>query len=279
MKRFLQAAICICMIICFSEGCNMETSVEIKDLDKLIEALKAWPDQWETTITDSINKYEEMNTDLSLRIAGELKSLIEETNMMIQESIFCTIDFVIDRAVTRIEGIKHDVLPLFFSEPVYVPWVCSTVPDKISLDSEMASFSGYNFKNYKGKFIVNIEYESGEIIKDISTALLVKSDYTINIDLKSVNLRVIYMDPVKSPRLVLRWEGGDSGILIQTIKVEMAWERTFAGGKACSVQSTSSDGGYIVGGHDSNQMLYILKVDSEGNKIWDKTATGPIMIP
>jgi len=79
-------------------------------------------------------------------------------------------------------------------------------------------------------------------------------------------------------------DGKESGLVVlrkESIVRTDAWQRTFGGrwaDEAMSVQETN-DGGYIVGGYTwsfgmGNSDVYILKLDSHGNLVWEKTFGG-----
>ena len=64
---------------------------------------------------------------------------------------------------------------------------------------------------------------------------------------------------------------------------EIGWEKTFGGNnydEGYSVQQTN-DGGYIIGGtirlSEFNSDMYLLKLDSNGNEIWNKQLEGVVM--
>ena len=62
---------------------------------------------------------------------------------------------------------------------------------------------------------------------------------------------------------------------------DLEWEKTFGGDRddeAYSIQQTS-DGGYIVAGYTTSfgageEDVYVLKLDADGNKLWEKTFGG-----
>jgi uncharacterized delta-60 repeat protein len=75
--------------------------------------------------------------------------------------------------------------------------------------------------------------------------------------------------------------GGDFYIIKLDASGNKVWEKTYGGSSsdwASSIQQTS-DGGYIVAGETSsfgagNGDFYIIKLDANGNKIWEKTYGG-----
>lgn len=221
MKNTIFKLICLIMILplILRSSCNIpsnfQVEVEIKELDRLIDALNAMPGEWDTTIRNSINELHEMATDLAEQVAEDLEALIEESNMMLRESMFCGVDFLVDRCVTRIQDFEYKYRPDVYTAPVYEVHICGTNPSVIYTDTKEAYFSGYNFKNYAGVFVVNIEYGSGKIIMT-NIPMLTSSDYNIVVDLfSSVDWTKLALDQSQSPRLTLRWKEDYSGILIR----------------------------------------------------------------
>ncbi|HBU31209.1 MAG TPA: hypothetical protein DEB14_02670, partial [Dictyoglomus sp.] len=66
-----------------------------------------------------------------------------------------------------------------------------------------------------------------------------------------------------------------------TTPPQQVWQKTYGGSnddEAFSIQQTT-DGGYIVAGWTEsfgagNRDVYIIKLDSNGNKVWEKTYGG-----
>jgi len=75
--------------------------------------------------------------------------------------------------------------------------------------------------------------------------------------------------------------GSDVYIIKLDTKGNKVWQKTYGGSGddwACSIQQTS-DGGYIVAGGTSSfgageYDVYIIKLDEDGNKVWEKTYGG-----
>ncbi|HPT36662.1 MAG TPA: SdrD B-like domain-containing protein [Methanothrix sp.] len=84
---------------------------------------------------------------------------------------------------------------------------------------------------------------------------------------------------------IMATEANGNALLIKTDSSgNKIWDKTFSGQEAYSVQQTS-DGGYIIGGITNYDGAYndayvtpldawLLKTDSSGNKLWDKTFGG-----
>lgn len=219
----------------FISGCEI---IDIPDIEgmvaDLVDVLEGYPDDWEETFENTILQIEESGGNLSEEVAEDLTQVLEETRVMIQTTIFCSIDFSIDRATERIQEIQYSYWPEKYSPPLYNPVICGTIPEQIiDFNTTYARYSGYNFLNYKGKFTANIEYESGFIVRG-NLPILPKTDYELTIDLQAVNWGDLNLDPEQSPRLSLHWDEGDSEILIiveqiEPVKPEVEYKAHVAG--------------------------------------------------
>ena len=210
--KYYKSALGVLLVLSlfFVIGCPERFSIEFRALDHLADVLAQWPDQWEGALTDTIDELEESGTNLAVEIAADLKQLYEESFLMAtSQTLFCGHDFVGDRARERVEAIRHNYWPKQYPAPVRTPQMCLTSPEYIDNDTVKAIFSGYNLIN----FSVVIEYADGEVVLD-NPPLIASTEYEIGVDLNAVNLSSLNLDESRSPRLSLKWEGGESEILI-----------------------------------------------------------------
>lgn len=191
-------------------GCVAKDAVNA--INNLIDTLEAMPGDVEAVLQTTIVDLEAMGTVLSKQLARDLKGVEQEAFKLIT----CEVDFMGLFVKMNAKQIRHDKWPEDYPDPPEYPaTICSTMPtSQIIPDYDsFAEFIGFFFKKFNGDFLASIQYFDGTVVKS-RIPMVLTSDTTLTVDLQGIDWDDLNLDPERSPRLVLQWEGDKSELLI-----------------------------------------------------------------
>lgn len=208
---------CLIVLLIFLHGCiDIETDSVVDVLNRLVTTLGNFPENVDVVVSDSIDQLEEMGTDLADQIANEL--ILVSQNAF--EMSVCKKEFTVQFLRLSVIQLRHDFFPERFPDPpTYRPWVCATVPNaQIDPSTDTYThYTGFFFTKYQGAVVANIEYHDGTLVSG-HLDLAIIDDTSLSVDFQNVDWEALDLDSDRSPRLVLKWEGGRSELLINARK-------------------------------------------------------------
>lgn len=228
---------------CDTGGSGVDIGVGVDNatlnvLKDLIKALNEMPEKWEEVLINAIDELGKIGTEMATAVSKELQTLL----ILMQGTVMCSTDFIIDRVNTDVLAISHNYFPLFFDEPVYLPHICSTLPAGLVKGSDqVVIFSGYYFTKYTGSFTADIEYGDGTgLVSGLEVAIT--DDYTLSVNLQTISWsQYLWQTLPDSPQLILRWDGGSSELFLSICTD--AHEETVNPGLPVCTNKCASDAG------------------------------------
>ncbi len=219
----------ILIILLGSTGCEIGTNVDVgvdaqtrQVLEDAIDELGNWPGQWETTLNSVVDQLGKIGSELAKDIRGEVQTLISASTQILQEAVFCQIDFIGIRAKQHMQYILHKFFP--DSDPaVFTPVICTANPTVVQSNStSQVEYSGFDFSYFRdhGTFNADLVYgDNGELIRANFGTVNVVSNYHIVVDIQGFDYTTIISS--RHPSLVVQWNsdaiGGQSEVPINIV--------------------------------------------------------------
>jgi hypothetical protein len=175
-------------------------------LEDAIKEIGRQPDRWEETLQNTIDKLGDVGGDTAERVLREVQSVYTRSLGQTENATFCGADFVGSRVRTRLQQVLHDFG--WGDKPMVVPVVCLVEPEHVGAGTtQLVKFYGFDFLEFerKEKFSVDLEYASGEIVKQNFGHDATATNYFLQVDIQGADFSGL--DATKGPRIVLKWEG------------------------------------------------------------------------
>jgi len=192
-------------------------------LQQAIDELGTQPGRWQEVLSKAAGDIDRVGTDLSHQIASDVQQTSDHVLGQTENFVFCSTDFFGRRARQSLQHILHE-LDQNKPDAVAIPVVCNTEPgDRVdAAQTRLIVYHGYDFTDYEQakKFVVDLEYASGDVVKRPFGFLAIQSNQQMTVDLQAEDWS--HIDASRGPRVVLKWgdtrpsteEGGKSEISV-----------------------------------------------------------------